>query len=163
MATKNPYLSSRIVIPAAMLLFMLSYFIMAIDLGTFFVQDSTGEAFFPFILGILGSLLAIKILTEALKDLKKDQAEGKEIKSVQIKTPMILAGISFLYITALHFIGLIPALLGYVFFFMMFFDDKIQHLLRKLIYSVIISGVVYVLYYVIFKVQFDKIFFNYGL
>lgn len=145
-----------------MLLFMLSYLVMSIDLGSFFVGDSTGEAFFPFVLAVLGSLLAGKIFYDALKDVKKEQEKGNQSEDIQIKTPLILAGISFLYITAFHFVGLIPALLGYVFFFMMFFDDKIQHLLRKLIYSVIISGIVYVLYSVIFKVQFDKIFFNVG-
>ncbi len=142
---------------------MLSYMAMALDLGTFFAGDnSTGEAFFPFILSILGTLLGGKILWDAYKEVKQDQSEGKNAEDIPIKTPLILTGISFLYITAFHFIGLVPALLGYVFFFMMFFDDKIQHLVRKLIYSAIITGVVYVLYYVIFKVQFDKIFFNLG-
>ncbi len=145
-----------------MLLFMLSYLAMSIDLGTFFVGTSTGEAFFPLILAILGTLLASKIFYDALKEVKQNQEKGEEITEIPIKTPLILTGISFLYITAFHFIGLVPALLGYVFFFMMFFDDKIQHLVRKLIYSAIITGVVYVLYYVIFKVQFDKIFFNVG-
>ncbi len=164
MKSGNPYRSTKIVVPAAMLFFMLFYLGAALQMGfsgkgAIFIGEKTGEAFFPLILGILGVPIAIKMLFDAVSEVRKSQENGEEQTHTAAKTPLILSGISFLYIVAFYYIGLIPALLGYVFFFMMFFDDKIQHLLRKFIYSVIISGLVFVLYKIIFNVQFDKLFF----
>jgi len=160
MKSGNPYLSTKIVVPAAMLLFMLFYLSLAINMGTFFIGDKTGEAFFPLILGLMGVPLSIKLLYDAVSEVRKNQEQGEEQKKTFVKTPLILSGISFLYIVAFYYIGLIPALLGYVFLFMVFFDDKFQHLLRKFIYSIVISGLVYVLYKVIFHIQFDNLLFG---
>lgn len=160
MTTRNPYASSAIVVPAVMLLLMITYLIMAIDMGTFFIGNKTSEAFFPLILGILGVPISGKILYDAIMKVKKEQADGRgETELSRIKTPVILTGISFLYIVAFHYIGLVPALLGYIFLFMTFFDDKIRHLLKKFLYSIVITGLIYVLYSLIFNIQFEKIFF----
>jgi len=166
MVAHNPYLRAKVVVPAVMLFLVVGYLIMAIDMGTFFIGEKTGEAFFPLILGIIGVPLATWILYDAVAEVRKvakqgaDQEDAGQSAHKRRTTPLILTVVSFVYIALFHYIGLIPALLIYVFLFMTFFDDKIQHLPRKLLYSVAITAVIYVLYSLIFKVQFDKILFG---
>ncbi len=162
MELKNPYLHERVLVPAVILIALLIYLTMGIRMGSLIMMGGkTSESFFPVLLGIVGVPLAIKLLWDAVQETKKEIAKGVVDKPVKVvTTPLILTLVSFLYITLFHFIGLIPAVLIYIFLFMTFFDDKIQHLWRKLLYSMIITGFVYVLYWVIFKVQFDKMFFN---
>jgi Tripartite tricarboxylate transporter TctB family len=160
MENRSPYLNSKVVVPAVMLLAMIGYLTMALEMGTFFIGNKTGEAFFPLILGLLGVPLSIWILYEAVAEVRKSSGRGEPQQTTKITTPLILTAVSFLYIVAFYYIGLIPALLGYVFLFMVFFDDSIRQLFRKFIYSTLITGVIYVLYALIFRVQFDKIFFG---
>ena len=109
---------------------------------------------------MFGIPLAIKLLYDAVREVRKEH-ENREPETVKIvTTPLILSFVSLLYIVLFHFTGLLPAVLIYVFLFLIFFDDKIQQLPRKFIYALLITGVIYVLYWVIFKVQFDKMFFG---
>ena len=45
----------------------------------------------------------------------------------------------------------------YVFFFMLVYDDKPQHIRRKIIYALLISAMVYVLYVIVFDIRFPQI------
>ena len=111
-------------------------------------------------LGIIGIPIAIKLLLDAVKEVKQEH-RGNEPETVKVvTTPFILSIVSFIYIVLFNYIGLLPAVLIYVFLFLVFFDDKVQQLLRKFVYALLITGVVYLLYWVIFNVQFEKMFFN---
>jgi hypothetical protein len=160
MEIRSPYLRVKVVVPAVMLLAMMGYLTLAIEMGTFFVGNKTGEAFFPLILGLIGVPLGAKILFDAVQEVRKEHGGAEQKPFKVVSTPFILSIVSFAYIVAFYYIGLIPSMLGYVFLFMVFFDDEVRQLFRKFIYSVIITAVIYLLYAVIFKVQFDKIFFG---
>jgi hypothetical protein len=45
----------------------------------------------------------------------------------------------------------------YVFAFMLIFDDKPQHIVRKIIYSLIIGVLVYIMYVIAFDIRFPQI------
>ncbi len=161
MEIKNPYLHSKVMVPAVVLVALLVYLSLAISMGPLFMGEKTSESFFPVLLGVIGIPIAIKLLFDAVRELKQEQQEGKVESTVKVvTTPLILSFVSLLYIVLFKFTGLIPAVLIYVFLFLVFFDDKIQQLFRKFIYALLITGVVYVLYWVIFKVQFEKMFFG---
>ncbi len=160
MELKNPYLHSKVMVPAAVLAALVIYLTMGLSMGPLFMGEKTSESFFPVLLGIIGIPIAIKLLVDAVKEVKTETVEKAPEKVKIVTTPLILSLVSFLYIVLFHFAGLIPAVLIYVFLFLVFFDDKVQQLPRKFLYALLITGVVYLLYWVIFKVQFEKMFFG---
>ena len=160
MELKSPYLHSKVIVPAVILAGLIVYLTMGISMGPLILGNKTSESFFPVMLGIIGIPIAIKLLLDAVKEVKQEH-QGNEPEAVKVvTTPFILSIVSFVYIVLFNYIGLIPAVLIYVFLFLVFFDDKVQQLLRKFVYALLITGVVYLLYWVIFNVQFEKMFFN---
>ena len=160
MEIRNPYLHSKVIVPAVILVALLVYLSMGISMGPLFMGEKTSESFFPVLLGVVGIPVAIKLLYDAVREVKKDTT-GETPSSVKVvSTPLILSFVSLFYIVLFQFTGLIPAVLMYVYLFLIFFDDKVQQLFRKFIYALLITGVVYLLYWVIFKVQFEKMFFG---
>ena len=160
MEVRNPYLHSKVIVPAVILVVLLVYLSMGISMGPLFMGQKTSESFFPVLLGVIGIPIAIKLLYDAVQEVKKDTT-GETPSAVKVvSTPLILSFVSLLYIVLFQLTGLIPAVLMYVYLFLIFFDDKVQQLFRKFIYALLITGVVYLLYWVIFKVQFEKMFFG---
>ncbi len=160
MELRNPYLHARVVVPAVVLVALIIYLTLGISMGPLFMGEKTSESFFPVLLGVIGIPLAIKLMYDAVQEVKKEGGKESDKPVKVVTTPLILSIVSLLYIVLFKLTGLIPSVLVYVYLFLIFFDDEIQQLVRKLIYAVLITGVVYVLYWVIFNVQFEKMFFG---
>ncbi len=155
MTIRNPYIQSRIVVPAVILLFMLAYLATAIGMGPLFLDGGvSNENFFPVMLVIVGMPLALKLLFDNAKEIKKETAEKGFVPGKLHKTPLILSGVTALFIACYVLIGFLPAAFIYVYLFLLFFDDKLRQPIRKLVYAALITAVVYVLYAVVFNIHF---------
>jgi putative tricarboxylic transport membrane protein len=113
------------------------------------------ESSFPMLCAIIMYPLCLKLLSDGLKKVQDEQPVHD--KSLTSKKPLILAGITAIFILMFSYVGFVISALLFVFFFMLFFDDKPQQYLRKAIYSTAITAGVYVLYEIIFDVRFPEL------
>ncbi len=159
MKTKNPYLQARVIIPACMQIALIIYVVSALQMAPPIVKGMLSESSFPVMIFLIATPAAIMQLLTGLKASKKEIAEAKvetEPKKKSIKpvlTVLIMAGFIILF-DILGFALLAPL---YVFFFMLVYDDKPQHIRRKIIYALLISAMVYVLYVIVFDIRFPQI------
>lgn len=159
MKTKNPYLQARVIIPACMQIALIIYVVSALQMAPPIVKGMLSESSFPVMIFLIATPAAIMQLLTGLKASKKEIAEAKvetEPKKKSIKpvlTVLIMAGFILLF-DILGFALLAPL---YVFFFMLVYDDKPQHIRRKIIYALLISAMVYVLYVIVFDIRFPQI------
>ncbi|MDT4761000.1 hypothetical protein [Sphaerochaeta sp. PS] len=82
------------------------------------------------------------------------EAGASSSKVIGLKQVILFADF-FLFIGLYKLIGFIGAAFVFTFLFMLFFDDKITAVVKKLIISAIITGFVYILYALIFGVRFN--------
>ncbi len=145
------YKRQSVVIPACVLIFLVFYLIVGLCMGPLMLESGlTNENFLPVIFSIGGIILCISLIRDGLKEEGKKE---KNEKHMSMKQVIIIADF-FLFVLLYSLLGILPASLVFVFLFMLFFDDKIERIPRKLIYSVLITAFIYVLYAVIFGVHF---------
>ena len=126
MELKNPYLHSKVIVPAVILAALIVYLTMENKHGpSYFWETRPVSLFFPVMLGIIGIPIAIKLLLDAVKEVKQEH-RGNEPEAVKVvTTPFILSIVSYIYIVLFNYIGLIPAVLYICFSVSLsFFDDK---------------------------------------
>ena len=149
------FLRKEVVTPAVTLLFLLIYSIEALKLSEPIVKGVPQESFFPIIIIVIGALAAGSLLYTGIKTALADGGRtATEHKS--IKPLLVVAAFAFLvfFFDILGYVIVAPI---FVFALMMIFDDKPQHYLKKIIFSILIAAFVYLLYTYVFDINFPEI------
>ena len=154
----KPYLQAKVSIPFFMQIALLIYVISALQLAPPIVNGLLSESSFPFIVFLVATPAALKLLFDGIKVVRKEIAENKAVvakkKSMKPVLIVLILAVFALLFDTLGFSVLAPL---YVFFFMLVYDDKPQHIVKKIIYSLLISVVVYGLYAIAFDIRFPEI------
>lgn len=82
------------------------------------------------------------------------ETEKSSGKAVGLKQIILFADF-FLFVGLYKLIGFVGAAFIFTFLFMLFFDDKITAVVKKLVIAAVITGLIYVLYAVVFGVRFN--------
>lgn len=151
-AHSKKYLSVPFLVPTVIFICLLIYLIAGLQMGPLFLQGGvSNENFFPVILAVLGLMLSGKLVFDAFRYVNSDEPRKQIIKT---NKPFILAFTSALFIICFVYIGFTISAFLYVFFFQLFFDDKIRRVPFKLLTSALVTGAIYVLYVVVFRIHF---------
>lgn len=159
MKTKNPYLQARVILPACMQIALIIYVVSALQMAPPIVKGMLSESSFPLMVFLIATPSAVKQLFAGLKASKKEMNEEKavvETKKTSIK-PLLTVLVMAVFILLFDTLGFALLAPLYVFFFMLVYDDKPQHILKKIIYALLISAMVYVMYVMIFDIRFPQI------
>lgn len=158
MKTLKPYLQAKVTIPFFMQIALIVYVISALQLSPPVVNGLLSESSFPLIIFLIATPAALKLLFDGLKVVRKEIAENKQVvakkKSMKPVFIVVILAVFALLFDTLGFSVLAPL---YVFFFMLVYDDKPQHIVRKIIYALLISAAVYVLYVIGFDIRFPEL------
>ncbi len=159
MKSQNPYLQARVIIPACMQIALIIYVVSALQMAPPVVKGMLSESSFPVMIFLIATPAAIIQLLAGLKIAKLEVSEVKVVtetkkKSIKPVLTVLIIAVFVLLFDLLGFTVLAPL---YVFFFMLVYDDKPQHILKKIIYAVLVSAVVYVLYVIVFDIRFPQI------
>jgi len=159
MKSQNPYLQARVIIPACMQIALVIYVVSALQMAPPVVKGMLSESSFPVMIFLIATPAAIIQLLAGLKIAKLEVSEVKVVtetkkKSIKPVLTVLIIAVFVLLFDLLGFTVLAPL---YVFFFMLVYDDKPQHILKKIIYAVLVSAVVYVLYVIAFDIRFPQI------
>lgn len=134
------------------------YLISALQLAPPIVNGLLSESSFPVIIFLVATPAALKLLVDGLRTVQKEVIENKQVvvrkKSIKPVLTVFILAVFILLFDILGFSVLAPL---YVFFFMLVYDDKPQHIVRKIIYALLISVVVYVMYAIAFDIRFPEI------
>ncbi len=154
----KPYLQAKVAIPFFMQIALLIYVISALQLAPPIVNGLLSESSFPFIIFLIATPAALKLLFDGIKVVKREIVEHKTVvtkkKSMKPVLIVLILAVFALLFDTLGFSVLAPL---YVFFFMMVYDDKPQHIFQKVIYALLISLLVYILYVIAFDIRFPEI------
>ncbi len=160
MKTKNPYLQARVIIPACMQIALIIYVVSALQMAPPIVKGMLSESSFPcddFPYCHTSCHHAVALWPESIKKkklLKQKAVTETKKKSLKPAMTVLIIAVFVLLFDLLGFALLAPL---YVFFFMLVYDDKPQHILKKIIYALLISAAVYVLYVIAFDIRFPQI------
>lgn len=145
---------SSVIIPLCVLVFLVFYLVVGLSMGPLLLESGlTNENFLPVVFSIGGIFLCGSLIRDGLKEAPPAEEKEKQGKHFSRKQIILIADF-FLFVLLYSTIGIIPASFVFVFLFMLFFDDEIRHIVKKLIYSALITAFIYVLYGVIFNVRF---------
>jgi len=137
---------------------LLIYVISALQLAPPIVNGLLSESSFPFIIFLVATPAALKLLFDGIKVVRKEIAENKVVvakkKSMKPVLIVLILAVFALLFDTLGFTLLAPL---YVFFFMLVYDDKPQQIVKKIIYALLITLVVYILYAIAFDIRFPEI------
>ena len=149
------FLRKEVITPAVTLLFLVIYIIEAMKLSAPIVKGVPQESFFPIIIVIVGVLTAGSLLYSGIKTALKENVTT-DMKPKSYKPLLVVAALAFLvaFFDTLGYVIVAPI---FVFALMMIFDDKPQHIVKKIIFSVLVAAFVYVLYTYAFDIQFPEI------
>lgn len=158
MNNRKNYLQSMVIIPLCVQIALIIYVVSALQLAPPIVKGMLSESSFPFFIFLIATPAAIKLLFDGLKVVKKEIAEGKEVVAVKksIK-PVLIVLVMAVFIALFEVLGFSILAPLYVFFFMLVYDDKPQHILRKIIYALLVAVVVYIMYVFAFDIRFPEI------
>jgi len=141
-------------IPLCCMVVLLGYLGVALSMGPLMLESGlTNENFLPVFISIGGIYLCASIMYDEQKHSTTEKSEQSERGKFSAKQ-VILIGDLFLFILLYYWIGIISASFIFTSFFMVFFDDTICHIARKLLFSAAITAIVYILYAVVFGVHF---------
>ncbi len=157
MKTIKPYLQTKVTIPFCMQIALLIYVISALQMAPPIVEGLLSESSFPFVIFLIATPAALKLLLDGIRSVRKELAQTGEIvaekkkKSIKPALIVLIMAAFILLFEAVGFTILAPL---YVFCFMLVYDDKPQNIRRKIIYSLLIGVVVYVMYVIGFDIRF---------
>lgn len=143
-----------VIIPLCLLVFLVFYLIVGLSMGPLMLESGlTNENFLPVVFSIGGILLCVSLISDGVKEDAPSEGSGRQ-KQHFPKKQVVLITDFFLFVILYATSGIISSSFVFVFLFMLFFDDQIRHVVRKLIYSALITACIYILYAVIFGVHF---------
>ncbi|MDN5334868.1 MAG: hypothetical protein PWP59_2130 [Sphaerochaeta sp.] len=158
MKTIKPYLQGKVLVPLLMQIALIVYVISALQLAPPVVKGLLSESSFPFFIFLIATPAAIKQLYDGIKAVQKEIGVKTEVvhqkKSIKPFLTVLVMAVFVGLFDVLGFTVLAPL---YVFAFMLIFDDKPQHIVRKIIYSLIIGVLVYIMYVIAFDIRFPQI------
>ena len=171
MNSKNPYLSSNVLTPAVILVILIGYLAESLRMSWIVKDGLPSESFFPVLIFLLGFPIAIYLLVSGLTEAKKNKAlpeevatcnktetEDKEAGVIKIAhKPVYITILTFVFVFVFKYLGYSISAPLYVFAFQLIYDDKMEHLLKKAITSVVIALLVYGLYVGVFNIMFPEV------
>ncbi|MCH3906931.1 MAG: tripartite tricarboxylate transporter TctB family protein [Sphaerochaeta sp.] len=152
----HDFTKRSVLIPLCCMVFLLGYLGVALSMGPLLLDSGlTNENFIPVIISTGGILLCASIMRDELKRTEEGKHGPEEKKGGRFSAKQaILIADLFLFILLYYWVGIIPASFIFTSIFMIFFDDSICHVGKKLLLSAIITAIVYVLYAIVFGVHF---------
>ncbi|WP_168203573.1 tripartite tricarboxylate transporter TctB family protein [Oceanispirochaeta crateris] len=152
------YLQSKVIIPLCVQVVLTIYVVSALQLAPPIVNRMLSESSFPFVIFLIATPAAIKLLFDGVKEVKTEISEGKEIVYVRksIK-PLLIVLIMAVFILLFELLGFSILAPLYVFFFMLVYDDRPEKIVKKISYSLLVAIVVYVMYVFAFDIRFPEI------
>jgi hypothetical protein len=171
MNSKNPYLSSSVLTPAGIVVILLGYLAESLRMSWIVKDGLPSESFFPVIIFLLGFPIAVYLLAGGLKEAKKnsaslpeeapcEQTETEEKEAGVIKVahkPVYITILTFAFVFLFKYLGYSITAPLYVFAFQLIYDDKMEHLAKKAVTSVVIALLVYGLYVGVFNIMFPEV------
>jgi hypothetical protein len=152
------YVRREIITPLAAMIVLTIYVISALRMAAPVKGGLLQESFFPLLIFLFGVPVAFSLLYEAVRNIQKETAAGQaaERKQFNVK-PFLIALLTLFLAVGLEPLGFFITAPIYVFLFMLIYDDKLQQIPRKIIYTALIIAFVYVLYTVVFDIRFPLI------
>jgi hypothetical protein len=149
------YIRKEIITPLVVLFFLTIYVVSALKLSPPVVGGLLQESFFPLLIFVIAAPVALMLLFEAVKKIRSETSQSAKAK-INIK-PLLIAGITALFILGFEPLGFVITAPVYVFLFMLIYDDKPQGIVKKIIFALLISAFVYLLYAFVFGIRFPQI------
>ncbi|MGI6029224.1 MAG: tripartite tricarboxylate transporter TctB family protein [Candidatus Heteroscillospira sp.] len=150
------YLTKDVIVPAVTLLFFIVYILEALKLSAPVVDGVPQETFFPVIIFIFGTAATIMLLVSGIKKVSAANYVAPEKKKINYKPfYIVLATAAFIFFFDILGYTIMAPL--YLFTMMMIYDDKPQHIVKKIVYSVLITIFVYIIYNFVFGISFPEI------
>ena len=171
MKNKNPYLSSSVLTPVGILVILLGYLAESLRMSWIVKDGLPSESFFPVIIFLLGFPIAVYLLAGGLREAKnnsvspseeasceKHETEEKEAGVIKVAhKPVYITILTFVFVFVFKSLGYSISAPLYVFAFQLIYDDKMEHLIKKAITSIIITLLVYGLYVGVFNIMFPEV------
>ena len=154
MELRSRYLRASVITPTTILLVAAGYLIQALLIAPPIEDGVLTPSFYPVLIALLAFPLCAKLLIDGIRESKA--AESRRKLDISAK-PLILAAVTGLFILAFAYLGFLLSAPLYVFFFMLFFDDRPQQIGKKVLMSLLIVAGVYVLYELIFGIHFPEL------
>ena len=151
----NKYLKKEVITPIIVILIFVLYIVEALKLSAPIVDGIPQETFFPLIIFVIGFIAAASLLFSAVKK-ASTCTEVKEKKAFNYKPILIMVATAIL-ILLFDVLGYSIVAPIYVFTMMMIYDDKPQHIVKKIIFSIIVALFIYALYTYVFGINFPQI------
>ena len=173
MNSKNPYLNASVLTPVGIIVILIGYVAEALRMSSIIKMGLPSESFFPFLVFLLGFPVSLYLLINGIRDTKKAVAakpamieesedsvcESSE-KGFMIKSahkPFLITLLTFVFIILFRFLGYTLTAPLYLFFFQLIYDDKMEHITRKIITSLLVTVFVYILYVGFFNILFPEV------
>ena len=154
MELRSRYLRASVITPIVILLVVTGYIIQALLIAPPIEGGTLSPSFYPVLISLFAFPLCTKLLLDGIRESRA--AEGKRKLKIPAR-PLILAAVTGLFILAFAYLGFLLTAPFYVFFFMLFFDDRPQQVGKKVIMALMIVAGVYVLYELIFGIHFPEL------
>ena len=172
MNSKNPYLSSSVLTPVGIVVILLGYLAESLRMSWIVKDGLPSESFFPVIIFLLGFPIGVYLLVLGLKEAKKNKAslpeeatacnktetEDKEAGVIKVAhKPVYITILTFVFVFVFKYLGYTISAPLYVFSFQLIYDDKMEHIVKKIITSLLIALLVYGLYVGVFNIMFPEV------
>lgn len=162
MHMKSTYLQTRLLIPVCMELALIIYLITTLRLAPPMVDGMLSESSFPLLIFLVATPAAMKLFFDNLKSIREEikmaEVHGQQIpKKHRSLKPVMTILVMAVFILAFRILGFTILAPLYVFFLMLIFDDKPQHIGKKILYALLITAMVYVLYVIMFDIRFPEL------
>ena len=151
------YLSREVIVPAAIIVFILLYILEALTkLTAPMVGGVPQETFWPAIIAACGMVAAVMLFISGIRKVSAPDYVAPEKQAISYK-PLYVTIALALFIFLFDILGYTICAPIFVFAMMNIFDDKPGNFVKKAIYSILIVLFVYFLYNYIFDIRFPEI------
>ncbi|QEN09641.1 tripartite tricarboxylate transporter TctB family protein [Oceanispirochaeta crateris] len=173
MNSKKPYLNANVLTPVGIIVILIGYIAEALRMSSVIKMGLPSESFFPFMIFLLGFPIAVFLLIQGIIDTKKkiaaepctvQETEDSVSESAEkgrminpAHKPFLITLLTFIFIMLFKYLGYTLTAPLYLFFFQMIYDDKMEHIPRKIITSLAVTVFVYILYVGFFNILFPEV------
>lgn len=159
MKIKSPYLCAEVLTPIFLFILSVLYGLNGLSLSAPVENGALTETFFPTLVMIISCVSCLVLLIRSIiKIHKAEQVAKAEAREIVIPwKAFVLMAIMALFVLLFDTLGFAVLAPLFVFGFMMIYDDRPQHIVKKIIISLIVAVLVFVLYELCFDIRFPEI------
>lgn len=159
MKIKSPYLCAEVLTPIFLLVLSVLYGLNGLSLSAPVENGALTETFFPTLVMFVSCVSCLTLLIRSIiKIHKAEQVAKAEAREIVIPwKAFVLMAIMALFVLLFDTLGFAVLAPLFVFGFMMIYDDRPQHIVKKIIISLIVAVLVFILYELCFDIRFPEI------